>query len=394
MAFPPLRRVAARFGLVLAGLAVGALAAEGVARFARVDRGRELLFPNVDGYPAGLYVQADGVTYPNPAFNGEVRSVGYSVRPTFSPWGTRGATKPGATSWIAVGDSFTVALQVEDDETFAARLAERIGVDVVNAGADGYSTWKATMRYAQVSATFPSEGVILGFFLGNDFFDNRRPLDPLGPENPGRSPLPGAQPLDPAPLLSTMRPTPFQRWLHDNSAAHAWYTVWKKQRDIAAGRDRQSAHFKDELSLFTERAPDLVRNELVNTRAALSQLRDAAAKRGDRAVVLVLPPSFALTEASMRGTLTAFDVPFRAVDLTTAHDAVMREAAALGLEACSPREALVAADVAGERPYLLFDAHLSARGHEIVADVLAECIRKGAARAGAAPSTAGASPAR
>ena len=369
-----LKRTLSRFVLLLAGLGAGVVGAEGVARFAEVAQGRELLFPNGDGYPADLYVMSDGIAYPNPEFSGEVRSVGYAVKPRFSPWGTRGDATPGTPAWITVGDSFTAAVQVNDPDTFSARLQSNLGTPVVNAGVDGYSTWKATMRYAQVAEHFPAEGAILGFFLGNDLFDNRNGIAPLGPDAPGASPAPGRPPLHHNDMPPLLKLSPFERFLHDNSAAWAWYTVAQRQRAAASGEDPRTRHFRDELELFGERARQLVEQEITDTRAALVQFREATQKRGHRAVVLVLPPAFTLTDEAARATLSTFGVPSRTVDLTTAHDAVLRVAQEVGLEACSPRDALVAAVNAGEAPYLLFDAHLSPRGHAIVADALAACL--------------------
>ncbi len=48
---------------------------------------------------------------------------------------------------VAIGDSFTYGLGVEDDETFAARLGVLLGGDVANLGVNGYGVDQAILMW-------------------------------------------------------------------------------------------------------------------------------------------------------------------------------------------------------------------------------------------------------
>ena len=88
--------------------------------------------------------------------------------------------KPTGTFRILVlGDSFTFALQVAEEQTFVARLADRLNaaqpwlpVETVNAGVDGWSTaneyaWLATEGYR-----YEPDLVLLMYYVGNDPHEN------------------------------------------------------------------------------------------------------------------------------------------------------------------------------------------------------------------------------
>ena len=365
----------ARLGLLLGGTALGVGAAELVGRAAGPTGGNQLLFPSVDLYPRDLYVEAGGMNFPNPRFSGVVRSLDYSVPVQFSAWATRGPD-PSADGprWIVVGDSFTLALQVLETQTFVARLATAIGVEVINAGVDGYSTWDAGVRLAQLGREFPPSGVVLGFFLGNDFSDNMRPRGPRTADAPGRSPRPGPRNM---PVHNTPAPLkfgPVGLWLHDHSVLYALGLVWRKQRAIARDTDPHSRHFKEELEFFSDKVPERLTHDLPHTAAAMVEFSRTATRLGAAAsYVVVIPPAFGLDRDIAAKTLRTFAVAGQP-DVETAYDAALGAAKEAGLVPCDARPELREALANGEKPYFLFDAHLTSRGHEAVADAVLRCI--------------------
>jgi hypothetical protein len=91
--------------------------------------------------------------------------------------------KPESTYRVLVlGDSFTFGLQVPEEETFVARLGERLNAsasdvrfETLNGGSDGWSTideynWLTTEGYR-----YAPDLVVLMFFTGNDPGDNANP---------------------------------------------------------------------------------------------------------------------------------------------------------------------------------------------------------------------------
>lgn len=92
--------------------------------------------------------------------------------------------KPEGTLRIAVlGDSFTEALQVDEEENFTSVLEQHLGacitdqkVEVLNFGVSGFGTGQELLRYYSKVRWFQPDIVILAFFAGNDIRDNAQVL--------------------------------------------------------------------------------------------------------------------------------------------------------------------------------------------------------------------------
>jgi hypothetical protein len=79
---------------------------------------------------------------------------------------------------LMLGDSFTYGFGVNDDQTFAALVekdlrADRLSVEVLNAGCPGKGTDYALKCFQTVGRKFHPDLTVLGFFC-NDFQDNAR----------------------------------------------------------------------------------------------------------------------------------------------------------------------------------------------------------------------------
>jgi hypothetical protein len=72
---------------------------------------------------------------------------------------------------VAIGDSFTYGLGVEDDETFAARLGILLGGDVANLGVNGYGVDQAILMWESEGRRLHPDIVVLGYFT-HDFHRN------------------------------------------------------------------------------------------------------------------------------------------------------------------------------------------------------------------------------
>jgi len=166
-----------RLALVAGGLVVGVLVGEAGFRMARPDDAVELLYNAPDNAPNGMYT-TDATVYaiPTPGFRGTQKSLGYSTELRINALGLRGPEvgEKDRPRYMAAGDSFTMAAQVTEAETFVGRLSEDLGVEILNSGADGYGTYQALERYKQLDEQLDLDGVILTFFVGNDVHDNVR----------------------------------------------------------------------------------------------------------------------------------------------------------------------------------------------------------------------------
>jgi hypothetical protein len=167
---------------------------------------------------------------PVPLQQGERRSPGvFAFRYRNNSLGWRGGReyreqKQAAYRVLFLGDSFTYGLGVNDDETFAARLEQRLTADLLpveamNAGCPGKGSDYALKSFQLVGRKFHPDLVVLGFF-GNDFQDNERG-EYYNIDNRGRL---QAKPLD-------CRESRLKTWLH-RLPGYNWLLGWSQAANL------------------------------------------------------------------------------------------------------------------------------------------------------------------
>ncbi len=362
----------ARLVLVAFGLCLGMVLAEGFARWLAPDGAAELLFPSTDNTPIGLYVTSPTLgTRPAAGFVG---TTGAGVNVRINALGLRGPEilPDKHACWLVLGDSFVMALQVQESETFVEKMSQSSGVDVLNGGVDGYSTVQATARLDELARGISLDGVFLVFFTGNDFQDNERvdmrlrEARQLPDGTPTRQPVP-----------STMHRL-FSGW----SRLYGHLAVWQRRRAILAGADPVVAMWAQELLPFHRSGAGALNRSVQTTREALRRFYQNAQSRGIPVIVAVAPPAFAVHTERAAPTLSLVGLDPQQADLEAPERAVMGALQSLGVPSCPLGPPLRAAAARGEKVYLTFDGHWSAAGHAVVADALLDC----AVRAGWSPS--------
>lgn len=355
-----------RLLLVAASTLTGFGLAEVGARLLAPSAGEELLFQAPDAAPKGLYrFSPTLLTEPTPNFRGEVASLGYRVPLRIDSHGLRGPEPRGGRTWLALGDSFTIAVQVSEEKTFAARIGAALGVQVLNAGVDGYSTWQATLRYRDLDPAVQVDTVLLTFFLGNDLEDNERvPIQLRAPLPPGKG---GHAP----PELST---DPITRLLFRHSVLHAYVRVAWKRAAMTGADDFDARRFREELLPFTRGGAERLAVLVRTSERPLMELRDLVASRGDRLIVAVAPPAFAMDPVRAEETLSAFGLS--EPDVAAPRTAILDLLGRLHIRACDLSPGLEAAAAAGEDPYFRFDGHWTDAGHATVANAVVACARE------------------
>jgi GDSL-like Lipase/Acylhydrolase family len=113
--------------------------------------------------------------------------------------GLRGADLPyertGAFRVLVLGDSFTAAVQVAEDESYTQLLQQRLAdfappgsrVEVLNAGVNGWGTDNELLFFQHEGWKYRPDLVLLAFDTKNDVFENMRELaatTPFGPDKP------------------------------------------------------------------------------------------------------------------------------------------------------------------------------------------------------------------
>src|SRR5260370_4347035 len=88
---------------------------------------------------------------------------------------------------LTVGDSFVQGIGVDDDQTFAWKLARRTSYNVINLGVVGYGTDQELVKLEEFLAARPNLQVkhIIVLVFDNDFTDVQKSFDPyLGRSKP------------------------------------------------------------------------------------------------------------------------------------------------------------------------------------------------------------------
>lgn len=362
-----MRRWLGRLALVVFGLLIGVIGAEVLSRLVRPDASADLLFGSPASSPMGLYViDHQTLLTPRPGFSGAIRSPGYAVDLRINEVGLRGPStaEVSGSQWLAVGDSFTMSVQVSEDEAFEGLLSQRAGAHVWNAGVDGFSTWQAAIRYEEVDDVLPIDKVILTFFLGNDFQDNER--------FPGqiRHPPPMPEGSDiPREVMS-----PATRFLLRHSHLYAHWRVMERRASVSSGSDHSGQQWRQELLIFSSEGRQQLQRSAQGTSTALRRLRDAVKARGDTLLVAVAPPAFVIETDRAEATFEVVGLDPAKMDLDAPRRAALDVLKRLNIPACDLTGPLKAAAEAGGELYFVYDGHWTAEGHAVVAETLEGCL--------------------
>jgi hypothetical protein len=361
------RKWAFRIAAVAASPLIALVLVELGARLLTAPAEAELAFNAPDNAPDGLYSNSHSVGHiPTPGFEATAVSPGYRVQLRVNSLGMRGpepGPDEGLERWMVGGDSFTFAAQVQEDETFVQRLASP-GRELFNVGADGYGSWQPLVRYRELDEPLGLDGLLVVFFTGNDLSDNERQ----------RMELQSAQREADGALRPSMGIPPGQRWLSRHSYLYAHYKVVQRTKELKSGADPNAQRWARELAIFTEGGQRQLSRLMNSTRPWLRGLQEATSERGDRLVIAVAPPGFAVDE---RRRQAAFELVGHRIEGATPRaptDAVLQELADQGITSCDLHTPLEAAVESGDTVYFDFDGHWTPRGHEVVAEALAACM--------------------
>ena len=372
-----------RLGLLLAGLLLGLGLAEGVARLARPPGNADLLFDSPNATPDGLYMAHEQLLrLPVPGFRGEVDCLGFSAPLRINSLGLRGPEAPpprqaGPRRWLTLGDSFVIALQVRQQQTFQALLQQRTGQLFFNGGVDTYSTWQATGRYGLLAPKLKLDGVILVLFLGNDFIDNVE----FKVKKKGRLPIhrghvPGGRRSKTGDPLPAQKVSFFTRWLMAHSYLYGRVRVWLRLQALRDGTHHSLPRWKTELSLFTRGGQALLEDLTRTTAGALSELRAETQRRGHKLLVVLAPPAFQVDPARTAPTLEMVGIDPASADLDAPLRALKEVLAEQQIAACDLVPALRKATAAGVRTFYMYDGHWTPDGHQVVARTIASCLKQ------------------
>ena len=356
-----LRTWLGRLGLLIGGTLLALLLTELGLRLRSGALGMEFLLANTpELYDTSIF-QADRETVVSlkPGARAHIRTAEYDQEVRVSAQGLRGADlgprAQGTLRILAVGDSFTLGMQVPQEQTFAGRLGPALSaalgqpVEVGNAGVDSQGTPHETRMARRLAPLIEARVVLLTFFTGNDFFDNAD----------------YAQAVRHPPSFLSRPETPW-RWLTRRSVLAMNLQVLSHAFDLN-GAGNGERH-RQELRIFTE--PDSLTQQVARTRPHLRAFGKTCEELGLRCYVAVAPPAFVVYEARRAASFRLFGLDPEAVIPDAPAQAVLK-ALPKGVAGLDLAPALRAA--AGRGPlYFTLDGHWTAEGHAVVAEALAQ----------------------
>ena len=350
-------KVLKRIGLVVAGLVVGLVAAELIFRAAAPGGATFVAGAMVAGQDPGLVEVTQQGRRLRPHVETVHRSLEYEAAFRTNELGLRGGPvtprETGQLRILTLGDSFTMARQVSEAESFTGRLAEATGGVAWNGGVDGYSTWEATDQLERVARHVQPDVVVLSFYLGNDLRDNA--------SGGGPPPLidPGERSIWAEDLAKT---------LGSRSALAAHVTA---RLMLAQGADdfRFQEH-RDEIAVMVE--PAVLERDLGATKEALDAFAGACRRARARCVVGLVPPAYVVHDQRAAATYEAFGLDPEQADFQRVADAVAG-AVPEGLEVVDLTPALQEAGQA-DPMYFTYDPHWTPTAHAVAAKAYADVL--------------------
>ena len=172
-----------RAALVVFSIAVGLLACEFGARLippSLLPIAARQFIDSVSGIAPGrrpylidsqlgfIYKPATDYTVEHPDFTFRIKT---NLNTEYA--GFRGGTRAGPTWAVAVGDSFTFGVGINQEKTWEALLADKIERDVVNLGVPGWAPQQYTLSLEKFGIPLNPKVIFYGFYA-NDLADSVR----------------------------------------------------------------------------------------------------------------------------------------------------------------------------------------------------------------------------
>jgi len=394
--FPSLRVFAANTSLVMVSAAVALGIGEGVVR--RVAPRHRPLSVAL----RGLYVPDSALGYVTTSrFQRRVRGRGFISDVRTNALGLRddalGPHTPDTLRILGLGDSFVFGIHAGPRERcFIEQLEAGLDRDlalhpspsgaraaqVVNAGVDGYGTVQEIGRLERLGPEVAPDGVLLAFYLGNDFTDNSGATR--------MTVVDGYQMLEAsaAPFRAHFRPLHrrFRLWLH----AHSELYLLLKERLLHPVRARvegepQMAEPKSfdyyvydagyAHALQSTPTP-AVEAGIAATRAALARMRRWCDGHGASALIVALPTEQQVNPAARAAWIARFGLHEADLDFERPARVLAELAQNAGIPCFDLAAAFRERIAAGDTLFLPGDNHWNATGHALAARAVQDAVRR------------------
>lgn len=384
------RRWGGRLALLALGLLVPLLLLEAVLR---------LFGPILPGsYNTGSFLTPHPVygRFHVPNFHGFVKTSEFTTRLDIGAKGLRGLereyAKPSGTRRILVlGDSFTEAAQVSEQESTVARLEAALNArggstryEVLNAGVGGWGTGQELVYLREEGVQYQPDVVVVMLYLGNDIYDNSwvlqgRPRNPREPYfvfgNDGSfEPMPfrSRRPEEVNPIVQKLRDTTLL-WNVFESGVLVKLEESEDDAELRANRFNLN-----KMIVHAVKSSDRQDDAWRTTLTLLQRVRQLGDERGFKTMVVVAPAAFQVYDADWDALLKENKLKADEWAPDQPNAVLAANAGMVGAPMLDLLPALRTAAETDSRLYYPYDKHWTATGHAVVArEVLAFLTAQG-----------------
>jgi lysophospholipase L1-like esterase len=272
---------------------------------------------------------------------------------------------------VVLGDSLVMSVQVPLEDTFVARLEQRLNASatppatyrVINAGVQGYGPVEEYLFHRDVTSALQADVVILGLYPGNDA-------------------------VEAAATAFRLREGGAPRQADDGLSARQRFTQWRRRMirksvvlqvarlrvTTALDRFGWRPEIDPPLRTYLADAPPEIARGVAVTRDAVARLAALTDSQGARLVVVLLPARFQVDDDDYGRLKEIVERSGRTLDRDLATERFATALEGLGvpvLDVLPPlREAARISDV-----YMQSTAHFTPFGHDALATILKRRLR-------------------
>ena len=343
---------------------------------------------------------------PRPNFTVESRDAqGTAFELRFNSEHMRGANNSSteALKILVLGDSFTLASNLPEEETFASIMETELrnlgatDAKVANGGVNGYGTLQELGYYRYHGRRFDPKVVLLCVYLGNDFRDNMvftrqgRRLNPALVRVRTISPSP--EPFlrndddillrDPISGTNILRPhSPIPLWMLRNSTlarlvASRGGQLWGQLTGALAYLDTGHGYFYYELGFYQARRDGEFDTAIQIFRESLHQLESLVRHEGAQLLVALIPSQNQVDDEKWHETLSQLRLAegdLGRLDRRFPNKVVKNICSSIGVPVFDLTEVISSRQSASSDLFSPNDLHLGPIGHRLAAEVFAEFI--------------------
>ena len=319
-----------------------------------------------------------------PGFDGWVKTREFTSRVTINALGLRGpergyAKPDGVRRLLVLGDSFTEAAQVAEQESAVGRLEAALNArgperyEVLNAGVGGWGTGQQLVYLREEGYRYQPDLVLVMLYLGNDVFDNSyalqgRPKNPHEPywlfrDDGTFEPIEfrTRKPEDVSPLMSTLR----ERTLLWNVFETG---VLVKLADSEDDEELRANRFNlNKMVIHATKSSDRQDDAWRVTLTLLQRVRQLGEVRGFETAVVVAPAAFQVYDADWQALLAENKLKPADWSPDLPNAVLAANAGMVGAPLLDLLPALQAEAPGSARLYYPYDKHWTPAGHAVAA---------------------------